>query len=123
VKEMKKKCAMVETAERLAKEIEAEKIPDDFKSDSLHEDEILAEIRHEYTNYDTLLYMLPLCVDMWNENPSYCKKVAKERHMEEDQECPLAVEAHDILKWKAKEKARIVYSEWLKKRTIKNKRA
>lgn len=112
-KKVKKKCDIMEAACRLVKEIDAEKLPIDFKPHFSNYDEILAEIRHDYTNYMDLLHELPLCEDTWKENRSYCKKVANQYHLVCIADCPFLREAHDILKWKAKEKAEQIYSAWL----------
>jgi hypothetical protein len=110
-----KKCNIVKIASDLVSKIWAEELPDDFEPGDLSYNEILANIRHEYTNYQELLWELPFCEDMWKENRSYCKKVAIEYRLASIGECPFLREAHDILKWDAKEKAEQVYSRWLEK--------
>lgn len=111
--EYMKKCNIVSIAYDLASKVEAEELPSDFEPDDLYYNEILVNIRHKYTNYEELLWQLPICVDF--ENPDYCKKVAIERGIIEGDECPLLQEAHDIIKWSAKAKAEQVYSKWLEK--------
>ncbi|MCK4348966.1 MAG: hypothetical protein KAW47_10150 [Thermoplasmatales archaeon] len=109
-----KKCNIVDKASDLASEVWAEELPDNFDPSDLHYNEILANIRHEFTNYQELLWQLPLCVDF--ENPDYCEKVTIEGYG-----CPLQEEAHDIIKWSAKEKAEQIYSKWLEKKKLNMK--
>jgi hypothetical protein len=106
-----KKCNIVDKASDLASEVWAEELPDNFEPGDLYYNEILANIRHEFTNYQELLWQLPLCVDF--ENPDYCEKVTIEGYG-----CPLQKEAHDIIKWSAKEKAEQIYSKWLEKKKL-----
>ena len=103
-----KKCNIVAIASDLASKVEAPELPSDFEPGDLYYNEILANIRHEYTNYEKLLWQLPLCIDF--KNPDYCEKVTIEGYG-----CPLQKEAHDIIKWSAKEKAEQIYSRWLEK--------
>ena len=76
---------------------------------------ILAEIRHEYTNYEDLLYELPLCP---------CADIPCERGGTDDcpcrdgQECQFAQAAHESLKWAAKGLAEQIYREWVEKRQV-----
>ena len=109
-----KKCNIVDKASDLASEVWAEELPDNFEPGDLYYNEILANIRHEFTNYQELLWQLPLCVDF--ENPDYCEKVTIEGYG-----CPLQEEAHDIIKWSAKEKAEQIYSKWLEKKKLNMK--
>jgi hypothetical protein len=52
-----------------------------------------------------------MCVDFWERNgPDFCNSLA-----EEGEECLQAQEAHDLLKWEAKEAARAAYDHWLAK--------
>ena len=50
-----KKCNIVDKASDLASEVWAEELPDDFVPGDLSYDELLANIRHEFTNYQELL--------------------------------------------------------------------
>lgn len=97
-------CSKLEVVQSLIDQLEAEEIPDDYDRGNLSYNEILADIRHTYTNYEELLYELPECVGCtWNVG-------------EEGIECPNATLAHDQLKWAARSLAESIYMEWLKKR-------
>jgi len=117
VKKINKKCNIVALASDLVSKAWAKELPDDFEPGDLSDDQILANIRHEYTNYQELLQELPLCVDF--ENQAYCKKIIGRGYLDGD-ECPLLQEAHDVIKWGAKEKAEQVYSSWLEKKKKNN---
>ena len=68
-----KKCNIVALASDLVSKVWVEELPDDFEPGDLSYNEILANIRHEYTNYQELLWDLPICVLF--ENQEYCKKM------------------------------------------------
>ena len=110
---MAETCKIVEVAKALVSEIEAQELPADFEPGWVRYNQIIAGIRHEYTNYDQLLDRLPLCVDLWERNGTeYCNQ---QLEFPEDS-CPLKDEAHDLLKWAAKAAAVEAYSGWLEKR-------
>ena len=103
-------CPLVEKAESLVSQIEAQELPDiESMASSLFEpsdwgnwsyNQILAHIRHEYTNYEKLLDELPSC-------PADCNGLVDE------QECIQRIIAHDTLKWAAKEAAAEAYQHLL----------
>lgn len=113
---MKPECNIVKIAESLTSRIETRDLPPDFDPGDEWYNQILACIRHEYTNYEQLLWELPLCVDFWDEHGSeYCRVAAGCSEQEWGRgfyPCPLQEWAHDILKWAAKAAAEKVYSEF-----------
>lgn len=100
-------CRIVEVAESLVGEIEAYELPPDFDPGDLYYNEILANLRHEYTNYEPILWSLPSCSDHWEQGGECVWDY------ESDYECHLSREAHDLLKWAAKDAAAEVYQRWL----------
>jgi hypothetical protein len=102
-------CLVVELAEELVSQIEAQELPPDFEPGDLHYRQILAHIRHEYTNYEQLLWKFPICVDHW-EQGGMC-----DLDTDTGEPCIRMQEAHDLLKWKAKDAAAATYAEWCEK--------
>ena len=109
-------CQIVEVAKELVGQVEAQELPSDFDPGDLWYDEILAVIRHEYTNYEELLNKLPLCVDIWDAG-----QCVWQSEDDFDLECPFEREAHDLLKWAAKDAAEEVYQRWKAKSARLNK--
>lgn len=108
---------IVEKAHKLAHRLEANRsLPDDYKPQELY-NATLAEIRHEYTNYEDLLNELPLCgcaeLDWPGCDPS-CPFL-----IQEDWgavcECPYSEQIHNELKCAAKELAERLHRECLSK--------
>ena len=52
-------CLRLEVAEQLENQVEGHEIPSDFEPGDIFDNEVLANIRHEYTNYEELLSVLP----------------------------------------------------------------
>jgi len=101
-----KSCPVLVAAERLSKSVQGADLPADWApSEELYEDEILANIRHEHTNYEQLLNRLPLCADEWDAGRCHWD-------YETDGPCLLQEEAHDTLKWAAKNCAERLYKQW-----------
>lgn len=97
-------CEKVEAAKSLIEELSATEIPENYDPGELNYDEILANIRHEFTNCDELYWAIPDCdICTWDVS-------------EEGYECPEATYAHDEIKWAAKGLAEKIYREWLDKR-------
>jgi hypothetical protein len=96
-------CVILITAESLVSQVQAEGLPNDFEPGDFPYRVILADIRHNYTNYESLLAELPqecqLC--QWSE---------------EGVECISRTMAHDLLKWEANGAAEGLYDEWLERR-------
>jgi hypothetical protein len=82
------------------------RIPDDYDPSELWCPQILAQIRHEFTNYEELLHDLPMCVDHWDAGGE-CVWDA-----ETGLDCPLASQAHDIIKWAANRVASAEFDRW-----------
>lgn len=100
---------MAEAGKSLVTKLEGYNIPDDFDPLDLSYNEIIANIRHQYTNYENILFELHLCVEYWDRG-GYCP------HDNEDGGCILISETHDNLKWAAKEIAKDSYQEWLERK-------
>jgi hypothetical protein len=90
---------IVEAAKRLVSKIEVHELPDYFAVDDLYYRQLLAHVRHVYTNYDQLLGELPSCADYWAQG-GFCP-----HDFDDWEECPLIIKAHDVLKWAATAKA------------------
>ena len=103
------RCQIVEVANELVARLEVQELPEDFDPGDLWYKQILANIRHEFTNYEGLLHELPLCVDFWDAGGECTAEISLE--------CPLQQEAHDLLKWAANDMAKEVYQKWLEKRS------
>jgi hypothetical protein len=100
-------CRIVDVAERLASQVNMTcEIPPNYDPSNLWYRQVIAEIRHEFTNYEQLLEELPLCVDhvaaggecVWDTEAGL--------------ECSLAEEAHKIIKWAANRVAEAEYDKW-----------
>lgn len=101
-------CPVVQIAGDLARQIEAQELPEDFDLGDMPYNLLLPHIRHEYTNYGELLRDLPLCADLWDQGI--------ECYFEgESEECRLMREARDILKRAAKDAAEEIYLRWERK--------
>ena len=99
---------IVETANQLVIKLVAQDLPDDYKpSKGWSYLEEVAWIRHNYTNYEEMLWELPLCFEYW-DNGGNCP-----HDYESGFNCPLYDKAHDILKWRAKELAAEISQKWL----------
>ena len=60
-------CQIVEVANQLASQANVtSRIPPDYDPSELWYEQIRAEIRHEFTNYEQLLHELPICADHWD---------------------------------------------------------
>ena len=103
---------IIEKAEELVDRLEAKgSLPDDYKPEELY-NVTLADIRHEYTNYEDLLHELPLCpcVDV------PCDKAGTyDCPCYEGSPCESEYAAHETLKWPAKVLAERLYGEWRRK--------
>jgi hypothetical protein len=100
-------CRIVEVAKRLATQVKmTSQITPEYDPGKQSYGQALAEIRHEFTNYEQLLHELPICVDHWNAGGE-CVWDA-----EREPECPLGKEAHDIIKLSAKDLAEAEYRRW-----------
>lgn len=97
----KEDCPKMKAVDKLVERLEAHEIPDGYEPGDWYYNQILAEIRHEYTNYDELLWELPDCPDCPEEVRGECEGVYL---------------SHDALKWEAKNLAHSIYQEWLKAR-------
>ena len=116
IAELPRRCPLgekkVELAKRMVKEIKAEEIPEDFDAGDTPYKLTLAHIRHQVTNYEALLFSLPLCTDYLNqseENRQLCIEVVEASEQWLDGRCPWCEEAHDILKYAARDVAEIAY--------------
>ena len=98
-------CPVVQIAGDLARQIEAQELPEDFDLKDMPYNLILPHIRHEYTNYEELLHDLPLCVDRWDQGIKCYPEGAGE-------ECNSMRKARDILKRAAKDAAEEIYLKW-----------
>jgi hypothetical protein len=107
--EGKKECPLLERAHALASKIDADELSDDFTPDDASYDEILASIRHEHTNYQELLWELPPCEEICNDDEMI-------QGFLDGDICPWTQEAHDIIKWAAKGKAEELYLKWMEKK-------
>lgn len=109
---------IVEKAHKLAHRLEAKgPLPDDYKPEELY-NVILADIRHEYTNYEDLLNELPLCESTepdWHGCDLACPFRIQGDGGDSECECPYSEQAHDELKWAAKGLAERLYGEWISK--------
>jgi hypothetical protein len=105
---------LVKVAEELHKQLQGEEIPEGFEP-SEHYWENIASVRHEYTNYEELLYQLPSCTDFVEENEenrALCIRISEEL---KGGQCPWCEEAHDLLKYEERAIAVRVYDMWCKK--------
>jgi len=85
---------IVEAAKRLVLKIEVSELPDYFAVGDLYYRQLLAHVRHAYTNYDELSGELPSSAG-YQAQGGFCP------HDFDKGECWLRTEAHDILKWGA----------------------
>ena len=104
------KCDAERIAEALLAQLVVQELPEDYDPGDLSYNEVLAYIRHEYTNYQSLLWEMQETVDCCGcaENPCSCDP-------EEGYECLSQLQAHDILKWAAKGVAEEAYARWREK--------
>jgi hypothetical protein len=108
-------CPVLEAAKSLVGDVQGTLPPCDWQPVGYIYNQVLAELRHEYTNYETLLSSLPVCVDLWDsgECPDNPRTWSEEMCLDsEGEECMLAKEAHDMLKWAARDEAEQVYRAW-----------
>jgi hypothetical protein len=106
-----KECPVVQIAGDLARQIEAQELPEDFDSGDMSYNLLLPHIRHEYTNCGKLLRDLPLCADLRDQGI--------ECYFEgEGKECPSMRKARDILKRAAKDAAEEIYLKWERKHGV-----
>ncbi len=103
---------MEKIALSLTEQVEAYELTDNFDPSDLWYGQIIAHIRHEYTNYENLLHKLPSCT-MYISEGGIC---GWDFDKKEDGGCPLVEFAHYILKREANSHARNVYDNWLRKR-------
>jgi len=108
------RCLVIKQAEERVSEIKAHDLPTDFDPGDMSYNEILAHVRHEFTNYEALLFTLPPCAVLWGHREYGCIQKLGSNVSEND--CPWEQEAHDLLKWAAKGAAEEVYQAWLKTR-------
>ena len=94
---------IVKVARQLTGQLEGIELPEDYDNGELSYPQIIADVRHNYTNYDDVLRMLPLCVDVWASN-GICNW-----DMETDDECCLFTQAHDLIQRKANEIAKDLF--------------
>lgn len=105
-----KECDMQASAEALTKQLEGRPIPPGYRFDSDHYGARLAAIRHEFTNYEDLLYSLPVCADyMEQHGPIYCDMM---EDPDEPARCTIRDAAHDLLQEEANTMAAELYSRW-----------
>lgn len=102
---------MLEKAKELASPEATGPVPDDYDPGDFSLNEVLADIRHEYTNYEGLLHSLPLCAASEPDWPG-CSEECPFYHELWECKCPYLDQVHHDLKWAAKEVARILYEEW-----------
>ncbi len=57
---MMMRCPVIQMARALRDELQARSIPDDFDPEGAYW-EVMLEVRHRFTNYDSLLKALPSC--------------------------------------------------------------
>jgi hypothetical protein len=103
-----KECPVVQIAGDLARQIEAQELPEDFNLGDMSYNLLLPHICHEYTNYGELLRDFPLCADLWDQG-------IKCYYEGESEECHLMRKARDILKRAAKDAAEEIYLKWERK--------
>ena len=72
--------------------------------------EVVAEIRHAYTDYEDLLHSLPLCIDEMEAGRCTWDP-------EQESWCSIKDEAHNLLKWAAKGVAIRLYKEYQERKT------
>ena len=105
-------CRIVSIAHELSEQLTAQELGEDFNPAGVSYNQVLADVRHNYTNYEALLYVMDEigdCVKRWEESAS-CSW-----NPEEEDECFLKLRAHDILKWAAKDLAEGTYKRWQEK--------
>ena len=90
---------ITDLAESLVDRLKGQSLPADFEIGDGHYNLLIAHIRHEFTNYEELLWKLPGC-------PMECTAI------EDGDECIYQIMAHDTLKWAAKALAEELYSTW-----------
>lgn len=102
-----KNCPMEIAAEALRHKIEAQELPNEpIDWGDWSYNQIVAHVRHEYTNYERLLEKLPDCpIEFECESfDAFGDGICLHREI-----------AHETLKWEAKSKAEIVYARWLER--------
>jgi hypothetical protein len=95
-------CWILVAARASVQKLEGYTIPDDFNPEDIAYDQIIAHVRHEFTNYVKLLMDFPneCPVCTWNNDEEGC-------------ECISITEARDILKEEARSIAVGFYNQWL----------
>lgn len=97
----------------LMHQIKAADLPDDYSPGDSSYPEILANIRHEYTNYEELLNCLNEKLINIETGDSFCWTCPIGNLDEDRPECVLEQSAHDELKYATKAKAKEIYQHWL----------
>ena len=110
------KCPLgIETiAEDLVNKLEGEIIPSDYEPGDYEYAQILAEIRHTYTNYEELLMemdQMANCIEYYHSG-NICS-IGEFAWDNLDGECDPKQFAHDTLKWAARDLAKELYNDWL----------
>jgi hypothetical protein len=102
-----KKCNIEQMTDSLVSQLKGYDLPADFEPVGDYW-EIIAHIRHTYTNYEQLLYVVgEACLAFQEENDyDYCISVE-----EEGLPCPISQDVHDELKWEAQDLAQQLYDE------------
>jgi hypothetical protein len=95
----KPECPIIDLAWELSEQVEIGDIPSDSDAGDMWYNQVLAHLRHGYTNYEELLLSLNACCHSnWQDCGPDCL----------DKEI-----AHGILKQAAKRVADLAYTEWL----------
>ena len=97
---------IVEAARRLVSKIEVSAVPGYFAVGDLYYRQLLAHVRHTYTNYGELRDALPSCAH-YRAQGGFCP------HDFEKGVCWLRTEAHDILEWAATTEAERLLKEYV----------
>jgi hypothetical protein len=106
------------TVEQLLKEIKTSDIPDDYEPYGTYR-QTLAEIRHCYTNYETLVYGPAPCSMLWADGELECTFFDWATQAEAEGYCGQCYHeewAHDTLKWATRDAAKAIYDDWLSRR-------
>jgi hypothetical protein len=109
-------CEAEKIATAFSRQLVVQELPEGFDSGNLSYNEVLAGIRHEYTNYESLLYEMQEALNCLGraEAGDPCPV-----NPEEEDVCSLELQAHDILKWAAKSLAEEAHRRWREKHASK----
>lgn len=98
-------CEVLDLARELLGTLDGYALPADWRPDSEWYNEILAEVRHAYTNYEESLRSLPLCTNEIEAGRCTWDP-------EQESWCSIKAQAHDLLKRAAKDIAAKLYQAW-----------